>query len=84
MIHLIKGNTRGVQAIAYRQRWKTRTMLFSIEPLFFSCSDELPFFYDRGRGIAVVCVNSQDVQRKTSCSAFRDSEADHYEDSGGD
>src|ERR1700729_651698 len=72
MIHLIKGNTRGFQAIAYRQCWKTRTMLFSIEPLFFSCSDELPVFDKRGCSITVIRVYSQNVQANSSSPARGD------------
>jgi hypothetical protein len=66
MIHLIKGNTRGFQAVAYCQCRKTCTMLFSIEPLFFNRSNELPVFDDSGSGITVIRVYSQDVQADNS------------------
>jgi hypothetical protein len=72
MIHQIKGNTRGFQTVAYCQRRKTCTMLFSIEPLFFSRSDELPVFDDTGGGITVIGVDPQNVQADNSSPARGD------------
>ena len=51
MIHLIKGNACYLQAVAYCQCGKARTVLFSIETLLLNCSDELPIFYNSGSGI---------------------------------
>jgi hypothetical protein len=72
MIHLIKRNTRCFQTIAYCQRRETCTMLFSIEPLFFTRSDELPVFDDTGGGITVIRVDSQNVQADNSSPAGGD------------
>ncbi len=66
MIHLIKGNSRDFQAVANRQCRKTGTMLFSIETLFFNCSDELTIFDDGGSGIAVIRIYPEDVQAENS------------------
>ena len=46
-------------------------MLFSIEPLFFSRSDELPVFDDRG-GITVIRIDPQNVQADNSSPARAD------------
>jgi hypothetical protein len=68
MIDLIKGNTCSVQTVPYCPCRKTCTMLFAIETFFLYGRDKLTIFYDRGRGIAVVCIDSQGVQRKTPVS----------------
>ena len=47
-------------------------MLFSIEPLFFSRSDELPVFDDTGGGIMVIRVDPQNVQADNSSPARAD------------
>jgi len=47
-------------------------MLFSIEPLFFSRSDELPVFDDTGGGITVIRVDPQNVQADNSSRAHGD------------
>ena len=47
-------------------------MLFAIKPFFFSRSDKLPVFDDTGGGIAVIRVDSQNVQADNSSPARGD------------
>jgi len=54
-------NPRGLQAILNRKRGKSRSVFYAVEALFLDCGDEFPITNDRGRSVAVVCVDAKDV-----------------------
>src|ERR1019366_5922543 len=68
MVELINRDVGSLQAIADCGSREPSTVLLAVEPFFLYGRDTLTILYDRGRGVAVVSVNSQDVQREAPAS----------------
>ena len=66
MIDLVNGDVGSLQTITDGSLRESGAVLPAVEALLLNSSDELAVFYDRGRCVAVVSVNSQDVQRKAT------------------
>jgi hypothetical protein len=65
MIQLFRRYAGSIQAVTYCGRREASTMLLSIETFFFRGSDQLTIFNDRSCCVAMVSVDSQDIQRAT-------------------
>src|SRR5262249_44734985 len=71
VVEFLNRDVGSLQAIADCGRREPGTVLLAVEAFFLYGSDQMTILYDRGRGIAVVRVNSQDVQRTTPIPYLR-------------
>jgi hypothetical protein len=58
MVELINRDVGSLQAIADRGRREPSTVLLAVEAFFLYGGDKLTILDNRGRGVAVVSVNS--------------------------
>src|ERR1035441_878001 len=65
MVELADRDVGSLQAIADCGGREPRTVLLAVEAFFLYGRNKLTILYDRGRGVAVVSINSQNVQRIT-------------------
>jgi hypothetical protein len=65
MVELANRDVGSLQAIADCGSRESSTVFLAVEAFFLYGRDKLAVLYDRGRGVAVVSINSQNVQRTT-------------------
>src|SRR5690349_10593306 len=63
MCNLAAANVGDVEHTLNGERWKPRPVLDAAEPLFLDRGDQLPITQERGRHVAVIRVQSQDIRR---------------------
>ena len=61
MVHFRKRQSRFLQTIANRGRWKSCRVLHAIESLLFDCRDELPIAHNRSGCVSMVRVNPKNI-----------------------
>jgi hypothetical protein len=62
VIDFLHRNVGDFQAISHRLYRKSGAMLLSIEPFLFDRGEKLAIFGDGSGGVAVIGINSQNVQ----------------------
>ncbi|MGE0407310.1 MAG: hypothetical protein AB7O65_13525, partial [Candidatus Korobacteraceae bacterium] len=64
MIQVGRRNARGSQAILNGQGGKPGAMFFAIKPFFLNGRNQFSVFGEGRGGIAVICIDPKDVQKR--------------------
>src|SRR5579863_931425 len=70
VVHILRRDSRRLQAIANRRRWKSRRVFHAIEALFFHRGDQLSVAQNRSRSISMVRIDAKNIHLPDfQCSA---------------